>query len=548
MIFALKKDEKMSICSEFFSTFLNDGISVASLRYLVFIIGVTVVYYIVPKKAQWLVLVAANTVFYIWGGITAIFYLLGTLAIGYSGAIFIDKKHLEEKKAVEGLEREEKKKVKADFAKKRKTIAGLTAAMIIAVLAVTKYTGFLLRNLNRLPLFDINVERVTSVLPVILGCSYYTLSLLAYLTDVYRKKIKAEKNFLKLYLFISFFPHIIQGPIARYDRLAPQLTEKHSFDFTKLKTGAVLIAWGFFKKLVIADRIAAAAGEIFSDFASRSGTVVFIGSVLFSFQIYTDWTGYCDIVYGTAEILGIELQKNFDRPYFSQTMPEFWRRWHISMGTFFKDYVLYPVSTSKFCLNLNKKARKRFGNKAGRIISSSVPILAVWFLTGLWHGGSWSFICWGLYQGVLIILSLIFTPYLHKLNKKLNFKTDSFGWKLFRMSRTFLLCCIGRIFFNAGSAMNAFKMFSRFLHPSFGINELLFSYGFDKKEWAVVIVSLALLLLISILQEKIVVRQKLDEQPVLFKWPILIVLIIAIVVFGVYGDNTGYTSFVYEQF
>lgn len=538
----------MSVFNELFSTFLNTGISVASFRFLFFITVLTVAYYIVPKKWQWKVLTAANTVFYIWGGISSLIYLLLTLAAGYSGARLIEREHEKEKIAIEGLEKKEKKEVKQQFLKKKKALGTVTAALVLSVLVVTKYTPFLLRNLNRLPFFEINVSSVTARLPVILGCSYYTLSLLAYVADVYRKKIKAEKNFLKLYVFISFFPHIIQGPISRYGQLAPQITKEHSFDFGKLKTGLILIAWGFFKKLVIADRISPATAKIFSDFSSRSGTVVFIGSVLFSLQLYADWTGYCDIVYGTAEILGIEMQKNFDRPYFSKTMPEFWRRWHISMGTFFKDYVLYPVSTSKICLKINKKARQRFGNEAGRIISSSIPILAVWLLTGLWHGGSWGFIIWGLYQGVVIILSLIFTPYFKKLNEKLNFKTDTFAWSLFRMARTFVICCIGRIFFNAGSAMNAFKMFARMLHPSFGLNELFFSYGLDKKEWLVLLAALAAFLAVSVMQEKFVVRQKLDEQPILFKWPVIIALIMAIVIFGVYGDGETHVSFVYEQF
>ncbi len=534
------------------SAMFGSQMSVASLRFIVFTAVVTLVYYLVPKKGQWIVLALANTVFYICGGFEMLFYLVASVAVTYATGMLQRSYFLKQKLESQGLERSERKPIKEKYAKKRKKVLLCGVGIIIAVLAITKYTGFFLFNINRvfglvgITIFDVNA--ITSHLPVILGCSYYTLSVISYMVDVYRGKYEAQTNFFKLYLFVSFYPHIIQGPIDRYDTLSPELYKHHDFSFENLKTGAMLIIWGMFKKLVIADRLAKVSTNIFSNYESFSGITVFIGAVVFSVQLYADWTAYCDIVGGSAEILGIKIAQNFNRPYFSKTLPEFWRRWHISMGTFFKDYVLYPVSTSKFCLKINKKARQKFGNTAGRIISSSIPIIAVWLLTGFWHGASWHFIFWGIYQGAFIILSLIFTPYFKKVSEKLNFKTDTFSWQLFRMFRTFAICCVGRLFFSAKSVRMLFGMLKQLFHISgFGLSELQI-IGLNGKEWAVVCFSLALMLAVSVLEEKYEVRKLLDSQPILFKWPVLIFIIMFILIFGVYGSNAGYTSFVYEQF
>ena len=197
-------------------------------------------------------------------------------------------------------------------------------------------------------------------------------------------------------------------------------------------------------------------------------------------------------------------------------------------------------------MKLNKNSRKVFGNTAGRIISSALPILVVWFLTGIWHGASYNFLLWGLFQGVIIMFSVIFTPWLQKVNEKLNFKTETFGWSLFRMARTFLICCMGRIFFKSATPAAAFGMFKRLTVLSGGFP--LLSFGLDLKDWAVAIVAIVCLLAVSVMQQKFDVYEKLDEQPILFKWFILYAVIFAIVIFGVYGGEATHVNFIYENF
>lgn len=479
-----------------------------------------------------------------------VIYIICASAIAYAAGRIMDKYFVKQKQECEGLERKEKKAIKQKYNKLRKRVLILSVIIILGGLVVTKYTGFLAENLNALlgltGLGKLDVKNISSFFPVVLGCSYFTLSIIAYMTDVYRAKFTAEKNFLKLYVFISFFPHIIQGPIERYDYLAPQLFKENKFKFENIKTGAMLVLWGVFKKIVLADRIAAVTSYGFENYKSLDAISIIFVLAVFSVQIYADWTAYCDIVGGVAEMMGIKITPNFERPYFSKSMPEFWRRWHISMSKFFKDYVLYPISASSFCLKLNKNARKVFGNAAGRVISSALPILTVWFLTGLWHGASWNFMLWGLFQGVVIMLSVTFSPLITKINEKCHFKTETFGWSLFRMARTFFICCIGRIFFRASSVSEAFGIFARL--GKFSTSFSLTSLGMDLKDWKIAFIALAVLIIVSVMQEHFEVRKKLDEQPIIFKWIILYILIMSIVIFGIYGDNSPHVSFIYEKF
>ena len=277
----------------------------------------------------------------------------------------------------------------------------------------------------------------------------------------------------------------------------------------------------------------------------------FVATAAFSIQIYADFSGCMDIATGTARLFGIRLAPNFLRPYFSKTMPEFWRRWHVTLGNWFKDYVFYPISISKFSLDLNKKARKRFGNEFGRIVSSAIPILAVWLLTGIWHGPDWKYVTWGLFHGILIMLSMIFTPYNEKLVQKLHIKTECFSFRLFQMGRTFLLCCLGRVFFRADDFASAIGILKR---ACTGIgwyrlaNGKIYNYGLNQANMTVVIVAMLVLLTVSILQEKMDVLEALKKQNLVFRWVLIYALLLAVVIFGMYGPGYDPSAFIYEKF
>ncbi|MBD8939818.1 MAG: MBOAT family protein [Lachnospiraceae bacterium] len=529
--------------------------SYTSSTYLLFLVAVFCIYYIIRPRHRMYVLLVANVIFYLAAGFDQFLVLLLATAVSYVVACKMGKLHekLEKQKQEEGLDRKQIKRMKANNKKQRKRILIWGLVLNIGILVVFKYTNFLLKTgYSILDLFGIGHGDDLFKLIMPLGISFFTFQILSYLIDVYKGKVKAQKNFLKYLLYISFFPSVVQGPIPRYADLGTQLYEEHRFEYDNLRDGALLILWGFAKKLILAERLGTFVDQIYGNYTQYTGMLFFfVATAAFSIQIYADFSGCMDIATGTARLFGIRLAPNFLRPYFSKTMPEFWRRWHVTLGNWFKDYVFYPISISKFSLDLNKKARKRFGNEFGRIVSSAIPILAVWLLTGIWHGPDWKYVTWGLFHGILIMLSMIFTPYNEKLVQKLHIKTECFSFRLFQMGRTFLLCCLGRVFFRADDFASAIGILKR---ACTGIgwyrlaNGKIYNYGLNQANMTVVIVAMLVLLTVSILQEKMDVLEALKKQNLVFRWVLIYALLLAVVIFGMYGPGYDPSAFIYEKF
>lgn len=530
--------------------------TVTSFMFLVFLAVTALLYYIVPKKIQWVVLLLASLVFYgyamqsdpMW-----MIFIAGAAIVSYFVALGMGAYHKKQKEQLSDktLDRAVKKEIKAGFVKKRRRVLTVGILFVIALLVFLKYINFFIKNINiASSAFGIGQMGELNVVSVF-GVSYYTFMILGYLIDVYRGKYEPQKNFFKYLLFVCYFPHITQGPISRYDDLSKQMYEPTKFDYKNFKFGMQLMIWGFFKKLVIADRVAVFVNEIYGSYKKYDGLILMIATVIFAIQIYCDFSGYVDIVSGASEIFGIKLPKNFMRPNFAKTMPEFWRRWHITLAAWFRDYLFYPLSVSKFSLWLNKTSRNILGNNAGRIIASCFPVLVVWMTTGFWHGASWKFIAWGLYQGVLIMLGIIFGDLLAKLSKKLHIKTESFSFSLWQMIRTFILCAIGRVFFRASSLTASLTIIKK-IFTSVGtgqvLNGRLYSYGLDKANFTVAIIGVVVLLIVGILQEKFSVREKLAEQNLIFRWIIYLLALFAVIIFGHYGPGFSQAEFIYERF
>lgn len=344
-----------------------------------------------------------------------------------------------------------------------------------------------------------------------------------------------------------------QGPIPRYSQLGTQLEKPQKFCYENVRDGAVWIIWGFAKKLILAQRLSTFVSTIYGDYTEYSGAVLALATAAYSIQIYADFSSCMDIATGSARMFGIKLTPNFLHPYFSKTMPEFWRRWHVTLGNWFKDYVFFPFSISGALLKLNKKARKAFGDGAGRIIAASLPILLVWSLTGIWHGASWKYVAWGLYHGCLIILSTIFTPHFQKLAEKFHIRTDCFSFRLFQMMRTFFLCGIGRVFFRADGMRAALGILKR-MFTGIGLSQLaggnLFNYGLNAKNMCVVVIAIAVLWMVSVIEEhsESTMPELLGKQNLVFRWIIIYALFFAVLVFGKYGPGYDAANFIYEQF
>lgn len=531
-----------------------------SLSFLLFLAIVVIVYYIVPKKFQWLVLLIASYGFYLSAGVAHVFYIIGTTLISYGAARWMQKLRLDMQAKITAvgseMSKDEKRELKAAVSKRIHTIQVLTVLINLAVLAHVKYLNFFIGNLNNIfSLFhwDISMPFVNALVP--LGISYYTFNSIGYLIDVGRGKQEAETHLGKFALFVSFFPYIVQGPLSRYGDVGEQLKQPHGYDHNNVKFGAQLILWGFFKKMVIADRVAFITPMIFNPtFVAYTGSEIFFGVLAYSFQIYCDFSGGADIARGAAQMLGVNLPVNFERPFFATSMADFWRRWHMSLGAWMRNFVFYPVMLSKPVTAVSKKFRKRFGSYAGKIVPSVAAPMVVFFLIGIWHGLTWQYIVNGLYNAILISSSVALAPVYQKLTEKLKIKTESFGFRLFQILRTFTLLCISRIIVKAPSLRDALRMIKALftqvdLAFISGVDGRIFQFGVTRQEMVLLFACVLLLLVIGILQERgMKIRETLAAQNVVIRWSVVIGMIFVVLIFGVYGPEYNASTFIYGGF
>ena len=354
---------------------------------------------------------AASFFFYSFSGWDNVAYITITIIATYFAAVKIGQLHetqqsyLKENKG--SLTREDKKAYKEKVKSKQKKYLLICLLFDLGILAVLKYTNFVISNVNSISRFFNAGELSFLDIAFPMGISFYTFQSVGYLVDVYRGKYLPEKNIGKFALFVSFLT-ADKGPM-RFDDLGSQLYSGHSFNFRNVSFGIQRILWGFFKKLVIADRILPGVRTITQNPETYQGIYVLIGMVFYAIQLYADFTGGIDITIGIAEVLGIKLKENFQRPFFSKSTAEYWRRWHITMGTWFRDYVFYPVSISGPMLKLSKFSREKFGEKIGKRVPVYMSTIIVWFATGIWHGASWNFIVWGLLNCLVLVVSGIRT-------------------------------------------------------------------------------------------------------------------------------------------
>ena len=385
-----------------------------SIEFLAFYPLVLLLYFVLPKCCKWPTLLAASYFFYMIWNPPLIFLILFTTAVSYVSAIIIEKT---ENKA------------------RKKFWLAITLITSLGVLFFFKYFNFLADSAVSIwNLFGGESDFVALNLILPVGISFYTFQTLSYVIDVYRGNIKAEKHFGWYALFVSFFPQLVAGPIERPDNLLPQLKETHKLEANNAFVGLQKMAIGFFKKIVVADLIAEFVNAVYNNPAESTGLGIIIASVLFSVQIYCDFSGYTDIAIGCARIMGIRLMQNFDRPYRARSIKEFWARWHISLSTWFRDYLYIPLGGNR-C----SKARHYFN------------LFVVFFVSGLWHGASWTFVIWGCLHGIYQIIGMMTKKPRLALHKALHIKEDSLLLILWQRFWTFVLVCFSWIFFRANS-------------------------------------------------------------------------------------------------
>ena len=417
-----------------------------SVLYLGLFLPLALIFYgLTPNKWKKYALLLLSLGFY-WliSGVYIVYLLLSAAAIWGCG---LWMRHIFTRRdaAVKAAEKSERKAVKKAFNRRARGVLALAVTAHIGLILVLKYSGFFLENVNAL--FGTVFTVPAFVKP--LGLSFFILQSVSYLVDVYRQTIPADRNILRLGLFLGFFPGIVEGPICRYGQTAQALWEAGPIRYENLCLGLQRIAFGLMKKLVIADRLNPVVEELFSQANSYPGYMSLLGGILYTLQLYADFSGSMDAVCGTARIFGITMPENFKRPFFSKNISEFWTRWHITLGTWFRDYIFYPVTMSGPLKKLTAAARKKLGNHFGPLIAGSIALLCVWFSNGLWHGAAWHYVFFGLYHFVLILLGNIFAPYLKTVNEKLRFTPENKPFRLFQMLRTAFLVVLGEIIFRA---------------------------------------------------------------------------------------------------
>ncbi len=477
-----------------------------SLHFLIFFPIVTAVYFSIPHKYRWILLLISSYYFYMsWKAEYVILIIISTLIDYIAGIIIYNSK----------------------TQRRKNLFLWLSLLSNLGLLFTFKYFNFFSDSLRTiLQQFSIQLDPITLKVLLPVGISFYTFQTISYTIDVYRGEIKPQKHIGIFALYVSYFPQLVAGPIERAKNLLPQFFEKHYFDYKRVTDGLKLMLWGFFKKVVIADRLAIIVNTIYATPTDYNGIPLILATVFFAFQIYCDFSGYSDIAIGSAQIMGIRLMDNFNRPYFSKSISEFWKRWHISLSSWFKDYLYIPlggnrVSTSRWYFNL----------------------FVTFLVSGLWHGANLTFVIWGALHGFYVIFGVItktLKDRLLNITKLIQFP------RLIQLSRilsTFVLVNIGWVIFRANNVSDAFYILTHlFKGISFSSKGII--PGLDWTDLFFVIGIIAFMEFVHLIQEHSSIRQFLDGKPLLLRWLIYLIIIFLILLFG----NFNNTQFIYFQF
>ena len=528
--------------------------SFSTVLFFAFLIVGLVVYYVLPKKLQWIWLLIISYAYYFSYSVKTSVFLVFTTLVTYAGARLLDKFNTEGKEYIaankQTMSKEEKKTYKEKLKKKKRLVVWAMIVLAFGLLAAVKYGNFIITNIDALVLAIGHGQYFNPpsiILP--LGISFYTFQSFSYIVDVYHAKYAAEKNVFKYALFVSFFPQLLQGPIGRFDRLAHQLYEGHSFELKRIEFGIQRVMWGLFKKMVLADRVAGVVSEIFTNYASYGGWYNIVAVLLYSIQLYADFSGGIDIVIGTAQMFGITMDENFRQPFFSRSISEFWRRWHITLGTWMKDYIFYPFSLSKCMNKFGKWCKKHIGSYAAKTLPVCLADILVFFVVGIWHGAEWKYIMYGLYNGFIMAFSSFAQPAYNWLHTKTHIDKDSKGWKLVQIIRTFILVNIGFYFDMAPGMVDALVMIKQSI-TGFSLSQVGIAafkpLGMESRDFVIVLAGCIIIFIVSIIKEKgISVRESLAAKPVAIRWAVYYGLIIFTLVFGATAASTG---FLYANF
>jgi alginate O-acetyltransferase complex protein AlgI len=485
-----------------------------SFSFFIFFPLVTVLYFLFPHRYRWAMLLVSSCIFYMWFIPKYILILGITIVIDYLAGIFIQR-------SVGSI---------------KKVWLVISIISTCLVLFVFKYFNFFSHSFVKIAsVFGLNypINVLNVILPI--GLSFHTFQSLSYVIEVYRGNQKAEKHFGIYALYVMFYPQLVAGPIERPQNLIHQFYEKHSFDYKRVTDGLKLMAWGLFKKVVIADRLSILVNQVYDHPSSYDGSALIIATIFFAFQIYCDFSGYSDIAIGAAEVMGFKLMTNFNRPYFSKSISEFWKRWHISLSTWFKDYLYISLGgnrCSKFRWQLN--------------------LFFTFLISGLWHGANWTYVVWGGLNGVYLIFGLWIKRINNRVKNFAETKNIERFFAFFQVITTFSLICFSWIFFRAKNISDALYVITN-LFTGWRIKDLFEGTVFGIKNGEISIeyffTSVGFVFFLIIIekiqgQHRSVLHMLRSETPAYIRWAVYYTMLVLLLFFGVYGEK----QFIYFQF
>ncbi|WP_291722191.1 MBOAT family O-acyltransferase [Bernardetia sp.] len=501
-----------------------------SWEFALFFPFVIFLFFAFPFRYRWIILLVASYVFYMAWRVEYILLLIFSTCIDYWASNQMSKKSTKNE---------------------RKPYLYVSILSNLGLLFSFKYLDFFASSFNYVFPSTLQIPLMHLVLPM--GISFYTFQTLSYSIDVYNGEIKAEKHLGIFAVFVSFFPQLVAGPIERASNLLPQFREKHFFDEKRIKLGLQLMAWGFFKKLVIADRVAIVVNQVYNSPSDFSGLSIWIASILFAFQIYCDFSGYSDIAIGAAQVMGYNLMKNFDRPYFSKSISEFWKRWHISLSSWFKDYVYIPLGG-------NRTVKWRW----------YYNLFITFLISGVWHGANWTFVIWGALHGFYLIAALQIQPISNWIYSKFSISKESLFYKFFHISITFFLVLVAWVFFRANNVSDAFLILEKSVEGNFlaQIKDLFLPFketfirfstaylksdltlqnqnlGIKFYEFLITLFGLFIMETVHFLQRNHSLREEISKLHWILRWGLYYAFIASIIFLGSFGEAS---TFIYFQF
>ena len=518
--------------------------SINSLIFILFAFAAVIAYYLIPKRHRWLVLLTASVIFYLTYGVRVSIYLAITVVFTYIFGLWLEKIVAYKPTADT---KEERKQLKKKNQHKKRLVVSVALIVNFASLVVLKYSGFLVSYVNSI--FSVSFELPKFLLP--LGISFYIFQTSAYLIDISRGKHCAEHHFLRYALFVCYFPQMVQGPINRFAEMEPQFTAGNDFSWDNIQHGLLRMLYGVLKKAMIADCLAPIVAKIYDGYGTYPGIICFFGAALYCLQLYCDFSGGIDLMMGISRMFGIKMQENFCRPYFSTSLSDFWRRWHISLGEWMKDYLFYPLALSKPFGKLAQKARKYLPAEAAKCIIPGLSTVIVFLAVGVWQGPGLANIAYGLWNGFWMSLALFWAPLGKRLDNRIHYTDHPHIMTVIGVLRTNILVIFGRYFSNAVSLSGALGMMRQtWAHPGFSqLNVgLLSDLGFTLPVLLKILPALPILVIISLASER-----KTDVAAWICsrKWYVQFIIIfiaLFLVTILVYG-NVNYTpiAYVYEK-